>query len=248
MRALRNYYAYYVQGAEFLLIHIPKNGGMTIRNNRELYGRIVAGERLFLKNRAYVRGLESTMKAHGMHHGLAHGRLRDYRPAVLDRLQPVAILRNPWSRVVSRFTYSVARDSLPPDHLSSITAFERFLDERHEWGGKPYFWHRAIKGWYPATDYVTDTDGNIGADILRLEHLTQESFQYFGLETPPTRKNSSPTGKLGYREYYTPKTIQIVADWYKIDIDTFGFDFDSSATRNYFYETRDPSVRGRGRK
>lgn len=29
--------------------------------------------------------------------------------------------------------------------------------------------------------------------------------------------------------------IQIVADWYQKDIDYWGFDFDSSATKNYYF-------------
>lgn len=42
---------------------------------------------------------------------------------------------------------------------------------------------------------------------------------------------------LKYRkDYYTEKTIQIVADWYQKDIDYWGFDFDSSATKNYYFD------------
>jgi hypothetical protein len=37
-----------------------------------------------------------------------------------------------------------------------------------------------------------------------------------------------------YTDYYNDKTIQIVADWYKKDIDYWGFDFDSAAQRNYW--------------
>ena len=37
------------------------------------------------------------------------------------------------------------------------------------------------------------------------------------------------------KDYYTEKTIQIVADWYQKDIDYWGFDFDSSATKNYYF-------------
>lgn len=35
-----------------------------------------------------------------------------------------------------------------------------------------------------------------------------------------------------YQDIYTKETIQIVADWYKEDIDFFGFDFDGAATKN----------------
>ena len=35
-----------------------------------------------------------------------------------------------------------------------------------------------------------------------------------------------------YQDYYNEQTIQIVADWYEQDIDYWGFDFDTSATKN----------------
>jgi hypothetical protein len=34
---------------------------------------------------------------------------------------------------------------------------------------------------------------------------------------------------------YNDKTRQIIADWYQKDIDTWGFDFDSTATKNTLY-------------
>ena len=37
-----------------------------------------------------------------------------------------------------------------------------------------------------------------------------------------------------YQDLYTSETIQIVADWYQKDIDTWGYDFDSGPTRNFW--------------
>ena len=48
------------------------------------------------------------------------------------------------------------------------------------------------------------------------------------------KRNTSRDGS-DYRDYYTSKTLRIVADWYKADIDAFGFDFDSGATRGTVY-------------
>jgi hypothetical protein len=36
-------------------------------------------------------------------------------------------------------------------------------------------------------------------------------------------------------DVYSPKTIQIVADWYQKDIVTWGFDFDTGAKKNTIY-------------
>ncbi|MEK9698657.1 MAG: hypothetical protein VW270_22985, partial [Candidatus Poseidoniales archaeon] len=48
-------------------------------------------------------------------------------------------------------------------HVSSL---EAFLEERFVWGGKPYYWHRAIRGWYPALDHVIDEDGKLLSDTM----------------------------------------------------------------------------------
>ena len=39
-----------------------------------------------------------------------------------------------------------------------------------------------------------------------------------------------------YKDLYTKNTIQLIADWYKKDIDYWGFDFDTPATKNYLGE------------
>lgn len=236
IRVFRNYVAYYTGRAEFLFIHIPKNAGVSIRKHPELRGRVVAAERLFLKSRAYSTGLLQTMAENGEHHGIQHARLRDVDTKVLSRLKPFAVVRNPWARVVSRYTFAeLAKRQGTAAGDYSADSFEAFLDERHVWGGKPFYWHRAIRGWYPQVDYVTDETGAIRADLLRLEHLGEEAARYFGLTAPLLTRNRSSSAKRDYRDYYTDHTIQIVADWYKDDIERFGFDFDGTATRNTLY-------------
>jgi hypothetical protein len=47
-------------------------------------------------------------------------------------------------------------------------------------------------------------------------------------------RNVTALNNGSYRDIYTPETIQIVADWYKKDIDTWGYDFDTGPTRNYW--------------
>ena len=47
-------------------------------------------------------------------------------------------------------------------------------------------------------------------------------------------RNVTALNAGSYKDVYTTKTIQMVADWYKIDIDTWGYDFDSGPTKNYW--------------
>ena len=236
LRELQAILAYRLGVARYLFIHIPKNAGVAINRAPALQYRVIRPEPFFHKSRAYTRELAKFMKSRGEHHGFQHARWRDLHPNVQKRLRAVALVRNPWARVVSRYRYArtaIAMDKARPDYIADT--FEGFLEERHEYGDLPFFWHRAIRGWYPQADYVTDETGALRVDVLRLEAMNEEVTRYFGLSEPVAKRNVSIGPEQDYRRYYTPQTIQVVADWYARDIRLFGFDFDTLATRNTFY-------------
>lgn len=239
MAGLRNAAAiasWHLHLARWMFIHIPKNAGVSVRKTKELGGRLLSANPYFHRSRAYTRSVSETMQQLGEHHGFQHARWRDLHPKVTQRLTSVAIVRNPWARTVSRWRFAclaVEQGKAQSDYAAP--SFEAFLEERHQWGGREYFWHRAIRGWYPQSDYVTDGKGVIRCDILRLEDLDSEAARYFGLRHPLRKRNLTGRKSSDYRDFYTPQTIQIVADWYASDIEVFGFDFHTPATRNTTY-------------
>ena len=219
-----------------LFIHIPKNGGMAIREAPQLDGRLVIANRRRLKSKEYADGLKDHMAKYGGNPGYEHARLRDVDASVRKATNAFAIVRNPWSRTVSRFKFALqTRDH--GDNRPEFTQkeFEVFLEERNRWGQEPYFWHRAVSGWFPQVDYVTDEQGEIAVDMLRQEHLNDEMQQYLGFGSELKRRNISTTSSADYRDIYSSRTIQLVADWYAVEIERFGFDFDSTATKNTYF-------------
>ena len=129
-------------------IHIPKNAGMTVRRNEELWSRIEVVVPKFHKSKEYTDALLATMKASGDHHGYEHARWRDLSNSVKNgNYKFFAIVRNPWSRVVSRFNFArmAIEQGKSPKSYCSCNNFEEFLEERFIWGNKEFYWHRAIR-------------------------------------------------------------------------------------------------------
>ena len=225
-----------------LFIHIPKNGGMTIRwpalsGPLKPYVQIV--DRTNLKSGQYIDNVKLKMieTGHTRDPGLEHGRWRDVHPDVTSKMTAFAIARNPWDRVVSKYWFAYkgrfVEKNLSEDYVD-VSSFEAFLEERHKWIDVEYMWHRAIRHWTPVYDHVCDENDIVRCDIIRLEHLNDEICKYLGIEEMTRARNVTDVNKKTYQEMYTPETIQIVADLYQKDIDYWGYDFDSSATKNYW--------------
>ena len=226
-------------------IHIPKNGGMTIRKNPKIRSQVLLGAPDNLKNAEYVKAVTAKMHSTQDHAGYEHARWRDWKQDIKDSFQAVAVIRNPWDRVMSRYQFArkvILHEGTQPSSYADISSFEAFLEERHKWGGVEYMWHRAVRGWYPAYEHVCDEEGKNRCDILRFENYNDDVKLYFGLLENPEPRNvtrvPNDKGKTGYgtsyKDIYNEETIQIVADWYQKDIDYWGFDFDTGATRNYW--------------
>ena len=211
-----------------MFVHIPKNGGMSVRKgHREL----CFGQRENLISDDYCKGFGEVMAQYGHKTGYEHARWRDFREDLREKHTAFAAIRNPWARTASRYTFAVKCGI-----KSGKGSFMDFLDERHEYAGKPYFWHRAVWGWYPQKDYVVDEDGGLRCDIIRTEHLTDDVEKYLGVRYG-TIHNHSNTGRkmLGiedWRNLYGDEEYEIVADWYREDIEFFGFTFDSPARKH----------------
>jgi hypothetical protein len=222
-----------------IFIHIPKNAGTTVRLSPILKGRIIESVPQNHKSKEYSAAVKAHMDKIGDHHGYEHARWRDLKPTLTSAYDAFAVIRNPWSRVVSRYLFAkkvteVEKKPDAPPGKYKINSLEHFLEERHEWGNMEYMWHRAIRGWYPQIDYVTDESGNIRCDCIRQEEFDTAIKQYFKLPSMDRHRNVTNMLKGDWKDLYNEKTIQIVGDWYQADIDAFGFDFDTPAQKNYW--------------
>lgn len=175
---------------------------------------------------------------HPSHYNTEHARWRDLRPD-LKETKAFAVLRNPWDRVVSRYFFAKKVIEVERKHdnsLADVSSFEAFLEERHKYGNIEYLWNRAINGWFPATEHVCDEEGNVRCDMLRFEKLNEDLCAYLNLINMSRARNVTNLNEGSYKDLYNSKTIQIIADWYKDDIETFGFDFDTGAKNGLWFD------------
>ena len=173
-----------------LFIHIPKNAGMTIRGSEVFQDKILPVQRKWIAN---FKDFNNAMKQYGERDvkGVEHARWRDVSSIITDQYQAFAVVRNPWSKVVSRYLFAkeaVQRGNIDPSYADT-RSLEHFLHERNKWFDKKYTWYRAIRGWHPQLDHVTDLDGNVRCDILRVEHLKEDVLKYFNMTEMPRSRN-----------------------------------------------------------
>jgi len=220
-----------------IFIHIPKNAGLTVRYSPVLRRLIrTAGPELH-KSPEYTAAVTKTMDKNKDHHGYEHARWRDLSPKWTREHDAFAIIRNPWDRVVSRYFFAkkvMTVEKTQPEDYADVSSFDAFLEERHKWGNKEYMWHRAVRGWYPAFDHVSDEGGNVRCDIMRFENLNQDLCKYFKLIEMTKARNVTGLNEKKYTDIYNDKTRQIVADWYQKDIEYWGYDFDTGPTKNFW--------------
>jgi hypothetical protein len=220
--------------AKYFFVHIPKTGGVAIKRHSPLLNQIISARPFFYRDQHHVFELRRQMRLVGECHGLAHARLIDINPKIIQSCKPFAIVRNPWSRTVSRWKFgllAIKQGSQPPDYVPDT--FREFLSTRDAYQGRPYYWHRATHGWYQQWNYICDDNGNMVCDLLRFETISDDVNRYFGLHRHPLKqRNKNALNCSDYREYYTAADmIDCVASWYNEDINRLGFDFDSPARK-----------------
>jgi len=201
---------------KYHFIHIPKCGGNSIR--------------AALDNRPDV-SLSRPF----------HFRYRDIVEDVGRDLTFFCAVRNPWRRTASRYVFakqnSANWNNDDPRKLYIANAtFEDFVRDQKvfsipEHPNQP--WMGPMSSWLNQLEWITDENGDVKCDCLRLERINDDIGAYFDEAIILPNRNISQE-RYDYREMYSDELREIVAELFKDDIEYFDFEFESAAMKNVF--------------
>ena len=143
---------------------------------------------------------------------------------LFDRLFKFTFVRNPWDLQVSSW-HHLRRER--PHLVENLTGFNDFIRWKLD-PERPYQYHvdTSIE---LQTDYLKDLDGTILVDFIgKYENLKadyEEACLQIGIKPPPLPHKRQAKDRKDYRSYYNDTTADMIAEYFKPDIQVFGYSF-----------------------
>lgn len=217
------------RGRRFIFVHIPKTGGTSLAlalERRAMKDDILIGDTPKARAR---RGRLRGVKAQGRL--WKHSTLADIAGLVTDAeiedFFTLALVRNPWDRVVSYYEWLRGQGfAHPAVGLAKSLDFSGFVNHPQT--------RTSLRLW-PVSAYMRDRHGVERASLfLRLEHLHDdlEPFEsHLGVRLSPLPRTNESTRQQDWRGYYSDADAALVARLCAEDIARFGYGFDDAAAR-----------------
>jgi hypothetical protein len=207
----------------FLFIHIDKAAGSSIqlalkdyaspRTNRRVLRRLVwLGS---LNRLGLYRSIE--FPEH-----VSAKTVRSCLPSeIYAEMFKFAFVRNPWDRLVSRYSYLLKNEKHPRHHLvKAMKGFDEYVRWEIGRGSRTFQ--------YP---FVADSAGKLIVDFVGYFERLNEDFTKIcgrlGVAAELPRANAS--SHRDYRTFYTPELRDLVGREFQRDVQLFGYTFDGLA-------------------
>jgi len=141
-----------------------------------------------------------------------------------DKAYKFTFVRNPWDRVVSHYEYRRKRNKT--GLASNEIPFSEWVGKTYGPDKDPFFYNNP-KAFQPQVDWLKDDDGEVSIDFIGKFESIDEDFRHIaaaiGVDADLPHLNASK--RSGYRHYYDDETREVVARWFREDIDRFGYRF-----------------------
>jgi chondroitin 4-sulfotransferase 11 len=134
------------------------------------------------------------------------------------------LVRNPWDKVVSHYEYR--RKKNKTEIASRNIPFSEWV--RMTYGeNKDTFYYNNPRSFQPQVEWLKDNEGNISIDFIgKFESINKDFHQIktiIGLDAELPHLNASE--RVDYLSYYDDETRDVVARWFREDIEVFGYNF-----------------------
>ncbi|MGB7452385.1 MAG: sulfotransferase family 2 domain-containing protein [Lysobacterales bacterium] len=134
------------------------------------------------------------------------------------------LVRNPWDKVVSHYEYRLKRNKT--EIAARNISFSEWVIKTYGPDKDPFYYNNP-KAFQPQVEWLKDDEGKISIDFIgRFESINEDFDQIksvIGLEAELPHLNASK--RAGYQSYYDDESREIVADWFREDIELFGYCF-----------------------
>ena len=205
-------------------IHIPKNGGMTIRHSPMLKNRMIVSSANTHKSAEYTSSLLLKMKETGDHPGIEHARWRDINPAITEKYQSFAMIRNPWDRFVSNYEFDIRNEGVTLNNSNKYEdkkniSFTSYLN---------YFINLYYQNGY---GYWLKTPNNKMDYVCKLESLDVDFAYVCGrlnipnIKIPHINNFTEKFKRNKYQDYYDNNSKDLVYKYFKEDINKYNYEF-----------------------
>ena len=201
-----------------IFVHIPKCGGTRIK--RLLWQRPEdrTEENLWM---GFVDEYHNKYQTGGLQHLKARQIFIEVGAEIFQSYFKFSIVRNPWDKAVSQYSYMKNRPDL-----------QRFIGMKRTDDFKRYLELTTRKRhvqWEPQYKFLYDDDGKLLVDFVGRFESYEEDVPYLlsRLDLPKTPLLHEKKGQRSdYREYYDAATEIMIATLYRDDIELFGYAFD----------------------
>lgn len=212
---------------KFIFFHVAKVAGLSIRD--ALNGCTAEPEKFKIKRPPQLsKGKPNPLYAIWealLLHATAKDAKKHLPGNIFDDFYKFAFVRNPWDWHVSMYHFILKEKEHV--HHEVVKSMGGFGEPYLQWviDTKRPFARGATKF---QKDMVTDADGNLIVDCIgRFETLATDFnriCQSLGVDASLPHLNG--TSHRDYRSYYNDTTRQMVATYFKDDIDLFGYTFE----------------------